>query len=233
MKPTDGPVLGRRRFVAGAGLLLAGGMLGPATPPAVAAGEKEATVTPPEDLMREHGVLDRVLLVYEAGLRKFAAGEDFDPGLITDSARIVRDFIEDYHEKSEEEDVFPRFSKAGKMVDLVEVLLAQHRAGRRVTDVILRDAPDSRRDGAPRQRTVGAIQAFIAMYRPHAAREDTELFPHLRKLVSAHEYDAMAERFERKEHRQFGADGFETMVARIGRIEQDIGIRDLAQFTPR
>jgi hypothetical protein len=28
--------------------------------------EKKEEVTPPEDLMREHGVLDRVLLVYEA-----------------------------------------------------------------------------------------------------------------------------------------------------------------------
>ena len=75
--------------------------------------EKEAEVTPPEDLMREHGVLDRLLLVYEAGLRKFAANEDFDPAIIANAAEIVRDFIENYHEKSEEEAVFPRFRNAG------------------------------------------------------------------------------------------------------------------------
>ena len=28
--------------------------------------ETKENVTPPEDLMREHGVLDRVLLIYEA-----------------------------------------------------------------------------------------------------------------------------------------------------------------------
>ena len=39
--------------------------------------EKQPEVTPPEDLMREHGVLDRLLLVYEACLRKFDANEDF------------------------------------------------------------------------------------------------------------------------------------------------------------
>ena len=89
-------------------------------------GEQDEKVTPPEDLMREHGVLDRVLLVYEAGLRKFAANEDFDPAVITQGAEIVRDFIENYHEKSEEDYVFPRFKKAGKMVDLVDTLLAQH-----------------------------------------------------------------------------------------------------------
>ena len=195
--------------------------------------EKQPEVTPPEDLMREHGVLDRVLLVYEAGLKKFDAKEDFDPAVLVNAAQIVRDFIENYHEQSEEQAVFPRFKKAGKLVPLVDTLLAQHKAGRRVTETILQAAPGSRQDGDDRRRLVPAIQSFIAMYRPHAAREDTELFPLLRGLVSPHEYDAMAEDFERKEHQLFGADGFEMMVQRVAGLEQSIGINDLAQFTPR
>ena len=195
--------------------------------------EKQPEVTPPEDLMREHGVLDRVLLVYEAGLKKFDAKEDFDPAVLTNAAQIVRDFIENYHEQSEEQAVFPRFKKAGKLVPLVDTLLAQHKAGRKVTETILQAAPGSRQDGDDRRRLVPAIQSFIAMYRPHAAREDTELFPLLKGLVSPHEYDAMAEDFERKEHQLFGADGFEMMVQRVAGLEQSIGINDLAQFTPR
>jgi len=195
--------------------------------------EKQPEVTPPEDLMREHGVLDRVLLVYEAGLKKFDAKEDFDPAVLVNAAQIVRDFIENYHEQSEEQAVFPRFKKAGKLVPLVDTLLAQHKAGRKVTETILQAAPGSRQDGDDRRRLVPAIQSFIAMYRPHAAREDTELFPLLRGLVSPHEYDAMAEDFERKEHQLFGADGFEMMVQRVAGLEQSIGINDLAQFTPR
>ena len=195
--------------------------------------EKQPEVTPPEDLMREHGVLDRVLLVYEAGLKKFDAKEDFDPAVLVNAAQIVRDFIENYHEQSEEQAVFPRFKKAGKLVPLVDTLLAQHKAGRRVTETILQAAPGSRQDGDDRRWLVPAIQSFIAMYRPHAAREDTELFPLLRGIVSPHEYDAMAEDFERKEHQLFGADGFEMMVQRVAGLEQSIGINDLAQFTPR
>jgi hypothetical protein len=38
------------------------------------------------------------------------------------SAEVVRDFIENYHEKTEEDHVFPRFRKAGKMVDMVDTL---------------------------------------------------------------------------------------------------------------
>jgi len=195
--------------------------------------EKEAEVSPPEDLMREHGVLDRLLLIYEAGLRKFTSNEDFDPAIITTAAETVRDFIENYHEKSEEEAVFPRFKKAGKLVPFVDTLLTQHQAGRRVTQAILQSAPGSRKDGDDRKRLTSSIQAFITMYRPHAAREDTDLFPLLRSLVSSHEYDAMAEDFERKEHKLFGEDGFEMMAKRVASLEQKIGIDDLSQFTPR
>jgi hypothetical protein len=41
--------------------------------------EKEAEVGPPEDLMREHGVLKRVLLIYGEVLRRINAKQDFPP----------------------------------------------------------------------------------------------------------------------------------------------------------
>ena len=43
---------------------------------------------------------------------------------------------------------------------------------------------------------------------------------------------AMAEDFAKKEHELFGEDGFEKMVARVARLEQQLGIHDLTQFTP-
>jgi hypothetical protein len=39
-------------------------------------------VSPPEDLMREHGVLNRVLLIYENVIRKIEDKHDFDPHII-------------------------------------------------------------------------------------------------------------------------------------------------------
>jgi hemerythrin-like domain-containing protein len=189
-------------------------------------------VTPPEDLMREHGVLNRVLLIYEEGMRKFSANEDFDPAVLVGGAEIIRDFIENYHEKNEETYVFPRFQRAGKMVDLVNTLRDQHAAGRRLTATIISTARNSRNEGEDRNKVVAAMQAFIRMYRPHEAREDTELFPHFREIVSANEFDSMAEVFEREEHRLFGGDGFEKMTDKVAGLERKISINDLNQFTP-
>src|SRR5215471_3272637 len=193
---------------------------------------EEKEVTPPEDLMREHGVLDRVLLVYEACIRKFTSKDDFDPALLTQSATIVRDFIHDYHEQSEEHYVFPRFRQANQLTELVDTLLDQHKAARRVTEQILQLAPNSRTGGDAQRRVITQIAAFITMYRPHAAREDTDLFPKLGKLVSRHEYDAMGEDFEKEEHKKFGEDGFKKMAARVAQLEEAMGIHDLKQFTP-
>src|ERR1035441_6495398 len=80
--------------------------------------KKKDDVAPPEDLMREHGVLKRILLVYGEALRRMDANEDLPPEPIAQSAKIIRDFVEDYHEKLEENFLFPRFKKANKLVDL-------------------------------------------------------------------------------------------------------------------
>jgi hemerythrin-like domain-containing protein len=76
------------------------------------------------------------------------------------------------------------------------------------------------------------MQAFIRMYRPHEAREDTVLFPALRSVVSPNEFDAMGEDFERDERQKFGEDGFERMVNQVADLERDLGINDLSKFTP-
>ncbi|HEY3203494.1 MAG TPA: hemerythrin domain-containing protein [Thermoanaerobaculia bacterium] len=221
---------------AGAGLLLAG-----AAAPAVAdvrskeRGKEEGEeVSPAEDLMREHGVLKRVLLVYGEAIRRIDAREDLPPAPLADAAKLIRSFVEDYHEKLEEDQLFPRFRRARTLVDLVDVLLQQHQAGRKLTDVTSRLANlKSLRDPNERPQLRDSMARFIRMYAPHEAREDTVLFPALRKIVKGNEYDALGEEFEKKEHQLFGEEGFEKMVDRVAGIEKAFGIYDLSQFTPK
>jgi len=197
------------------------------------AGKQEEEVSPAEDLMREHGVLDRVLLIYEEGIRRLEGRNDIDPAVLTAAAGIVRRFIEDYHERLEENELFPRFEKAHTLVDLVGTLRTQHQAGRRLTERIQHLAtPATLKAAAARGQLTEGLRQFIRMYRPHAAREDTVLFPALHRIVSGHEYDALGEQFEEQEHRLFGEDGFEKVVDEVTRLERQLGIDDLAQFTP-
>ena len=158
--------------------------------------------------------------------------EDFPIEAISNSANIIRTFVEDYHEKQEEDYLFPRFKKANQLTDLVNILYQQHQAGRRVTDEIMQISSNANRTDKENHRLIELLLAFNTMYNPHEAREDTVLFPAFRKLVSKHEYDSLGEEFENNEHKKFGEDGFETMVNRVAEIEKSLGIYDLSQFTP-
>jgi hemerythrin-like domain-containing protein len=196
--------------------------------------DAEEEVSPAEDLMREHGVLKRIMLIYGEAVRRMEANENLPPRLLADSAGIIRTFIEDYHSKLEEDFVFPRFRKANKLVRLVDTLQEQHQAGRRLTDVTLRLATAKGLRSADGRRMLGdALRQFIRMYGPHEAREDTVVFPAFHEIVSSHEYDELGEAFEKREHELFGREGFEGMVRRVAAIERSLGILDLSQFTPR
>jgi hemerythrin-like domain-containing protein len=192
--------------------------------------EQKIEVTPTEDLMREHGVLHRLLLIYEKGIATGAGAGEAPLKELAAATQLIRTFIEDYHEKLEEDYVFPRFEKAGKLTDLVTVLRRQHNAGRRLTDVTLEKAGQR---GTTRERLAVSIRPFIRMYQPHAAREATVLFPQLASVVSASEYHKLGETFEDLEHKKFSTAGFEGIVAQVADLEKTLGIYDLAQFTPK
>jgi hemerythrin-like domain-containing protein len=198
-----------------------------------AAAEKEEDVSPAEDLMREHGVLKRVLLIYRHVAERIEAKREFPSDVIVSSAQLIHDFVESYHEKLEEDYLFPRFRKANRLTDLVATLETQHQRGRAVTERTLQLAKAGARDDAAKTELRRRLLDFVHMYEPHEAREDTVLFPAFRKLVSKHEYDALGEEFEKKENQLFGGDGFEKNVAAVAALEKKVGIYDLAQFTPK
>ncbi len=191
-------------------------------------------ISPAEDLMREHGVLSRILLVYEEILTRMKNNRSFPVKVLADSAGIIHRFIEDYHERLEEEFLFPRFEKAKKLVDLVKTLREQHQAGRCLTQYIKnRVEPLTLKNPNEKDQVAKKLRLFITMYRPHKAREDTILFPAFHSIVSHEEYAKLGEEFEEREHELFGKEGFEKVVEEVAVSERTLGIYSPDQFTPK
>lgn len=221
----------RREFVVGlgaaalvAGTLPIGGCKAP--------GEKDEEVSANEDLMREHGVLRRALLVYALAAPKLRTDPaSVSPAALRQTAVLFRQFGEDYHERRLEEPfIFPAVrGRSAELAQYVDTLLAQHQRGREITDFIM-----SRTGGQKLADPRGlpeTLDSFVLMYQEHTAREDTIIFPAWHKTLSQSEYEKMGDKFEDIERRQFGHDGFEDAVKQIGRIEAELSVADLAQFT--
>src|SRR5207237_5965288 len=98
----------------------------------------------------------------------------------------------------------------------------QHAAGRTVTANIEKLCA-----GAGGKELARLLRVFNRMYRPHAAREDTVLFPAFHDLVGEKAYRELGEQFEEKEREQLGKEGFEGAVAQVAKLEEQLGLLDL------
>ncbi len=230
----------RRKLViaagaAGVGLLLTAGSAGFVVAAQKGRGkDQEKEVGAIEDLMREHGVLRRALLVYTESVPKILTNPGSIPGDARKrTAKLFRSFGEDYHErKLEEAYIVPAIKKAaGPAAGYTDVLKAQHDRGREVTEYILAVTGKGGIGTGDAEPLARALESFVLMYQNHAAREDTIVFPAWKEALSERQLHEMGDKFEEIERQQFGKDGYENAVAQIGQIEQALGLADLAQFT--
>ncbi len=192
----------------------------------------EEQVSATEDLMREHGVIRRVLIVYrEAATRLRTKPGDVPADALQRAAKLLRSFGEDYHEKQLEEALlFPQLTKrGGPLVAAVNTLIAQHQRGRELTERVLAltGKASNARDA---QALATMLESFARMYEAHAAFEDTVVFPAWKKTLSPKEFAEMGERFEDIEHKAFAKDGFDDAVEQVASVEKSFGM-DLGGFT--
>lgn len=224
-------------LIAGAGLASVALLSGCAKGAADRDGDKESggeDVTANEDLMREHGVLRRILVAYREIAPKLAAGgAGVDAASLFQAADLFRTFGERYHEQLlEEQHIFPIVRKAGgKGAPIVDTLLAQHARGREITAYVLDRTKVGRIATGDGESLSRALLAFTRMYEAHAAREDTIIFPAFKASIGEKAYEQLGDQFEDIEKREFGGDGFDMALAKVEKIERALGVADLAAFT--
>jgi len=194
--------------------------------------DEEPEVTAVEDLMREHGVIRRALVVYrEAGARLRTKVAAVPPDALQRTAKLFRSFAEDYHEKKlEETHIFPAVRRAGGAAGHdIDTLIAQHQRGREITDYVIA-LTGGTIPPAGVEPLARVLETFCRMYEEHAALEDTIVFPAWKKTMSPRQLDQMGDLFEEIEHKTFGKDGFDDAVEQIEAVERAFGL-DLAHFT--
>lgn len=218
----------RRKIIAAAG---GGVLLGVAGTSAVFARREIKELDTVGDLMREHSLLRRALLVYRQTAIKLRQGSAIiDMNALNQTARLFRKFGEDYHEKELEETfVFPVIRKTnGRAAPLADVLQKQHEIGREITNYIL----SMTNSGTVSQTNelARAFEMLTTMYDNHAAREDTIVFQAWRRALTDKQFEEIGSKFEEIQCAQFGKNGFSDAEKQMSAIEEALGYGDLSQF---
>ncbi|ABX41830.1 hemerythrin domain-containing protein [Lachnoclostridium phytofermentans] len=197
---------------------------------------QQVQISPVEDLMREHGLLHRILLIYKDIIDRMTVSDIYTPepiySCIRESTIIVKRFIIEYHQVLEQDYVFPILSQHEKYKQLIQILLTQHEAAKCATDEILTIlGSELKRIKIYQKRLLQLMSEFIQMYEPHSAREDTVIFPAFHQLTPPDTFRALGEKFEDIEEQKFGENGFQNVLEHVTQIEKSLAIYDLNQFT--
>lgn len=220
--------LSRRKFIALAGSAGAG---------IIAAGcsssdkiKEEGTAI--ELLDRQHGLLHRSVSILEEVRGGMDARMDLPPEIIQGTVEVIRRFLVDFHQKVEDKHLFPAFEAAKKMGGLIGVLREQHEAGTQLVEVLRQLAAGfSAKDLEKRRTMASGIHKLSRMYRAHADREDTVLFPVFRQVVTPKAYDLVNAEVRKAEIQAGGMSAYEEAVQKLSGYENMLGIGDLSAFT--
>jgi len=195
-------------------------------------GDMKSFVPPTEEVMREHGVVHRLLTVYEEVARRMAREQDV-PSIVLNANRLVDGFIENFHEELEEGLIFREFRRANSHADLVKELSRQHRLGRRIAQqaYFLAGKDDAMTDQTRRQ-LVRTCRTYARMYRAHAAYEDSVLLPAFREIVSEDRFREIGKKYREEERKRLGSAGVDGALEELLEIEKKLDIGSLEAFTP-
>lgn len=185
-----------------------------------------------EDLASEHGIVERLILIYEEMLHRLRTNQTFAAHDLYLTADMMHQFVELYHEKIEEDYVFPVLEEKHSADRLTAELRKQHVAGRAITQRLLEMSQQPTWNKQQRQTIKKKLSQFITMYRVHISREDTEIFPEFRKLVSKEEYERLSKLFDDIEEETFGKGSYKKFLRQIEEIEKRLDIYDIANVTP-
>ncbi len=181
--------------------------------------------------MRQHGLLSRLLLLYERILQIIGSSALIPAKELVKSTDIIEAYIQDFHELLEEQFVFRQLGDAGKLAWLVDALFNQHRAGRQLIADIKELGPMSAQK-RPQDVLADRMRGFVGMYRPHMAWEDTMLFPAFAQAVPLERMRAFAGLFKKREEALLGKPGFPGLLERTEELEAELGINQITAFTP-
>lgn len=187
-----------------------------------------------EDLMWQHCFINRVLLVYEEIIAWLEKNRGMTSSILLDALTVVQDFIHGYHEKLQEQCIFPVFEKRESFESLIKELQEQHRMARLLTDdIVHRSRSERLRTMDNRRKLVASLRKFVTMYRTHMSREDTMLYPALQTTLSPQAYAALNKTLDDEFEKRLGSRRLDELKDLINELEKKLSIDNINRVTPK
>jgi hemerythrin-like domain-containing protein len=196
-------------------------------------GEESPLVSPMEILSRGHAIMERLMIAMESIVARLIDDPGTDVFPLNHAAVAIKEFGAAHHMADEERYLFPKLREAGVMERLIGTLEVQHDRARSITDRLITLTCTGHIDDIGQRNEIAELcMGFIVMYRAHAAREETVLFPAFYEVATENYVDNIGMRMRDEERTLMGDPGLRKLMDNLHRIEAKAGTAELARFTP-
>jgi len=161
-----------------------------------------------DNLVEEHGSVRRIELICDYIVKNI---NTVSPHIILRVTKLIRNFIQNHHEKSEEKTIFSKL--IDNMPKIIIPLTIQHQYGKRLITNVLQ-TPDNRRI------VTSSLSQFTKIYNAHGTYEDTIVYPAFREAVKGQE-----DKYQEED------DDEKSVVDAIIANEEELGI-SIEKYTP-
>lgn len=196
------------------------------------ASERSMSVSAPEALSREHGMLTRLLLAIDNVVNNAIEDRNTDLSPINSASRAIQAVVADHHMAFEEQNIYPRMEQIDYLNSMTETLEGQHDDARVINKMVL----DMTRGGKVKGKSeldelTLLTKSFKEMITAHAAWEETVIFPAMYDLLSERDMSDINKKFLEAEQKLLGNKGIVEIYRNIDDIEEAAGTHDLSMFT--
>ncbi len=152
---------------------------------------------PTEDLMNEHRVIERMLVVLSRACDRVEAGKEVERELFVGAGDFFKNFADKCHHGKEEKLLFERMQARGLSGEVgpIAVMLREHQDGRahvrKISELSVAKESKKRNDGL-----ISAGRAYVELLSQHIQKEDNILYPLANQILTEEDQEELERGFE-------------------------------------
>ena len=162
-------------------------------------------MNPTEELMKEHRVIERMLVVVSKAADRLNAGQKVDRDVFVGAADFLKNFADRCHHGKEEKLLFVKMVERGVSGEVgpIAVMLREHEDGRAHVRKIA-ELSSKEVDDRSRSELVNHVKAYANLLGQHIQKEDKILYPMADQLLTSDDQDELEKGFLEVEEKVMG-----------------------------
>jgi hemerythrin-like domain-containing protein len=182
------------------------------------------SMRPTDDLMDEHRVIERMLVILTKASNRLEKGQDVDSELYVDAVDFLKNFADKCHHTKEEKLLFEKMMERGVSGEVgpIAVMMREHQDGRAHVKSLDKLSKE-KMSKTTREGLIKSSRAYVDLLSKHIQKEDNVLYPLANQILDKEDQKELEKGFEEVEEKVMGPGVHERYHKMIEQWEQKYG----------